>query len=55
MFRGFATVTCPKKTLVLHGTWMYHPELQMWFINGCDEYPWGTSFHKDIVSEIVED
>lgn len=57
MFRG----TCmflpslagvPAKSF--HGTWLYNPENNHWYLNGCPDYPYGTSFKADRIL-IVED
>ena len=37
-----------------HGTWLYKPDNRMWYLNGCPDYPFGTSFHADRIL-IVED
>lgn len=36
------------------GTWLYRPDNRMWYLNGCPDYPFGTSFHEDRV-QIVEE
>jgi hypothetical protein len=50
MFRGIATVNFDNgKSQTLEGTWMWHPEKRMWFLNGCKNYPYGTSFYPENV------
>ena len=51
MFRGEATVT-PKNpqfpVQTIHGTWLYKPEWDCWYVNG-------GSYPAEIVSDIQED
>ena len=56
MFEGRATITPrnDKPPYCLVGTWLYRPDLDMWFIGPCEDAPWGTSFYRDMVSDFVE-
>ena len=40
---------------VYHGTWLYKPDNNYWYLNGCQDYPFGTSFAADQISDIKED
>lgn len=58
MFRGWAdfmprTPGFPVQSY--HGTWLYNPTNNYWYLNGCDEYPYGTSFHASRITNIRED
>lgn len=49
MFHGRATVKFPDGNKTFEGTWMWHPEKRMWFLNGCKEFRYGTSFAPEYV------
>ena len=36
------------------GTWLYRPDNRMWYLNGCPDYPFGTSFHEERVQFVEE-
>lgn len=57
MFQGYATVrTLPDaEPREFYGTWLYKPTTEFWYVNGCKEFPYGTSFHKSEVEEIDEE
>lgn len=40
---------------VYHGTWLYRPDVNHWFLSGCPDYPFGTSFPADRIGNIKED
>ena len=46
MFYGKANVTLKGSKTPLKGTWLWNPETEMWYINRCEKFPWGTSFDK---------
>ena len=53
MFYGSATVKSETGNKTFTGTWLWHPEKRMWFLNGCKDFPWGTSFYpEDVVIPI---
>ena len=56
MFEGRATVTPrnDKPPYALVGTWLYRPDIDAWCIGYCEEYPWGTTFPREMVSDFVE-
>lgn len=39
---------------VYHGRWLFKPDNNYWYLNGCPDYPFGTSFPANQI-EIVED
>ena len=56
MFEGRATITPrnDKPPYALVGTWLYRPDIDAWCIGYCEEYPWGTTFPREMVSDFVE-
>ena len=57
MFYGYATVRVAPdvEPLEFHGTWLYKPETEYWYLNGCDAFPYGASFPKGDIEEIDEE
>ena len=50
MFQGRAVVKYRNGTQhELEGTWLYRPDTDMWYVNDCPEFPWGTCFYDDDV------
>lgn len=56
MFRGKATVIFPNgKTFCPTATWLFKPDNNRWYITPCEDFPCGTSFAEESVTEIVEE
>lgn len=58
MFRGSAQFIPSKPEYpspVFHGTWLYRPDNNYWYLNGCPDYPFGTSFPAHRITNIKED
>ena len=50
MFRGtmrFLARLPGAPDMFFHGTWLYKPENNMWYVNNCPDYPYGTSLHAE--------
>ena len=58
MFKGRMTITpgptAKREPYEVHGTFLYKPDLNYWFVNGDPQFPWGTSFPADMCSNFVE-
>ena len=60
MFRGRMTVTpgplaTNREPYKLRGTFLFRPDLDVWFCNGDPMFPWGTSVPSDLCSDFVEE
>lgn len=56
MFYGTALITCQNGRVYRErGTWLYRPDLEMWFVTPNKLHPLGTSYPPDMVSDFVED
>lgn len=60
MFRGRMTVTpgplaTKREPYKLRGTFLFRPDLDVWFCNGDPNFPWGTSVPVDLCSDMVEE
>ncbi len=42
------------KELTADSVFLYRPDTDLWYIAPCKEYPWGATFKRDELVEILE-
>ena len=61
MFKGSMVITpkpgaMKKEPYRVYGTFLNKPELpNYWFVNDCPDFPWGTSFPAEMLSDFREE
>lgn len=53
-FRFQSSLTGEPKLLTADSVFLYRPDEKLWYVAPCKEFPWGCTFKKDELVEIVE-